>query len=74
VTGDVLVSLDGVLVIRSSEILPTLVERLMVGYYALCLLKNRGAVSAEEVRRWVAQDLLTVLSLLSRASRSLRCS
>lgn len=65
VSEDVLVSEEGAIVVKHTNILPLLVERVAVGYYALCSLKSRGLFTADEARRLAVADLLLILSSLS---------
>lgn len=72
VSEDVLVSEQGVIAVKFTDLLPLFVERVSTGYYALCLLKSGREPTAEEARRYAINDLLAVLSLLAGDARSLR--
>ncbi len=63
VSDSVLVG-EGVVAVKHADALPLLVERILTGYYALCLLATFGSLNAYEAGRLASRDLITVLSLL----------
>lgn len=71
ISEDVFVDERGAIVVKFTEILPLLVERISTGYYALCLLKAGKQPTADEAKRLAVSDLLEILSLLAYSTRGL---
>lgn len=65
VTEDVFVG-DGVVAVRYTEVPPVLAQRLLTGYYSLCLLAENKHVCAEEVIELAKNDLWLFLTLISQ--------
>ena len=68
VTEDVLIGIHGVIAVKHTSVLPLLVERLALGYYALCLLKGSGKLEVGSAHRLAVNDLIMILSLLANSS------
>lgn len=70
ISEDVFVDEQGAIIVKTTDILPLLVERIASGYYALCLLKSGREPRADEARRLAVADLLALLSSLTDSGGS----
>ncbi|MEM0344388.1 MAG: hypothetical protein QXP94_04300 [Thermofilaceae archaeon] len=68
VSDDVFIDERGMIIVRFTDVLPLLVERISTGYYALCLFKSGMAPKVDEARRLAVSDLIEVLSLLANSA------
>ncbi len=65
VTEDVFVG-DGVVAVKYSEVPSVLAQRLLTGYYSLCLLAEDNRVCAEKIIELAKNDLWLFLTLISQ--------
>ncbi|MCS7105204.1 MAG: hypothetical protein NZ954_06545 [Thermofilaceae archaeon] len=56
---------DNVIVIKYTDILPLLIERLSIGYFSLCLIKTTGKLDLQKVNQIVRSNLILILSLIA---------
>lgn len=65
ITDDVFIG-DGVIVVKHTEVPSLLAQRLIIGYYSLCLLAENDHLYIDKVTELAKTDLWLFLTLLSQ--------
>lgn len=65
ITDDVFIG-DGIIAVKHTEVPSVLAQRLIIGYYSLCLLAENDHVYVDEVTELAKTDLWLFLTFLSQ--------